>query len=111
MYIPSFCLQDNLGYVGGFGDLPLARAVLLGEAHGSKGKRLKTYTLDLKWVCLKLSPENMDILGFYILNIIKLYMPNLLKCRNYASFHEFEGEINGLRFADVHIFVQTLQRL
>ena len=46
--------QDNLGYVGGFGDLPLARAVLLGEAHGSKGQ---LRPLALKWVCLKLSPS------------------------------------------------------
>lgn len=29
--------EDNLGYVGGFGDLPLARSVLLGETNGSKG--------------------------------------------------------------------------
>eukprot|EP00435_Cladocopium_sp_Y103_P051775 s115_g16.t1 len=32
-----YVVEDNLGYVGGFGDLPLARSVLLGEASGSKG--------------------------------------------------------------------------
>ena len=32
-----YVVEDNLGYVGGFGDLPLARQVLLGEANGSKG--------------------------------------------------------------------------
>ena len=34
--------QDNLGYVGGFGDLPLARATLLGEASGSKGATMRS---------------------------------------------------------------------
>eukprot|EP00930_Biecheleria_cincta_P002734 TRINITY_DN103728_c0_g1_i1.p1 TRINITY_DN103728_c0_g1~~TRINITY_DN103728_c0_g1_i1.p1 ORF type:complete len:752 (+),score=156.38 TRINITY_DN103728_c0_g1_i1:34-2289(+) len=32
-----YVVEDNLGYVGGFGDLPLARQVILGEANGSKG--------------------------------------------------------------------------
>ena len=32
-----YVVEDNLGYVGGFGDLPLARAALLGETNGSKG--------------------------------------------------------------------------
>eukprot|EP00928_Gymnodinium_smaydae_P056145 TRINITY_DN39574_c0_g1_i1.p1 TRINITY_DN39574_c0_g1~~TRINITY_DN39574_c0_g1_i1.p1 ORF type:complete len:819 (+),score=167.51 TRINITY_DN39574_c0_g1_i1:85-2541(+) len=32
-----YVVEDNLGYVGGFGDLALARQVLLGEANGTNG--------------------------------------------------------------------------
>merc|ERR1712048_782103 len=31
-----YVVEDNVGYVGGFGDLAIARQVLFGEVHGTK---------------------------------------------------------------------------